>query len=66
MVRMIPGTVVEQMLGAEARATEETKAQMRAFFGLDQPLHVQYAQWASGLVRGDMGKSWRLACRSRS
>ena len=60
MVRMIPGTVVEQMLGAEARATEETKAQMRAFFGLDQPLHIQYAQWAGGLMRGDMGKSWRL------
>jgi peptide/nickel transport system permease protein len=60
MVRMIPGSVVDQILGAEARATEETKAQMRAFFGLDQPLPVQYARWASGIVRGDLGNSWRL------
>jgi peptide/nickel transport system permease protein len=60
MVRMIPGSVVDQILGAEARATEETKAQMRAFFGLDQPLPVQYARWAGGLVRGDLGNSWRL------
>ncbi|MCC7368618.1 MAG: ABC transporter permease [Chloroflexi bacterium] len=60
MVRMIPGSIVEQMLGAEARATEETKAQMRAFFGLDQPLHIQYAHWAGGIVQGDLGKSWRL------
>jgi peptide/nickel transport system permease protein len=59
MVRMIPGTVVDQILGAEARATEETKAAMREFFGLDQPLHVQYAQWAGGLVQGDLGTSWR-------
>ena len=60
MVRMIPGTVIDQMLGAEARATEETKAQMRAFFGLDQPLHIQYARWAGGLVQGDLGNSWRM------
>ncbi|MGE3909125.1 MAG: ABC transporter permease [Chloroflexota bacterium] len=60
MVRMIPGTVVDQILGAEARATEETKAQMRAFFGLDQPLHIQYARWAVGLVQGDLGNSWRM------
>lgn len=60
MVRMIPGSVVDQILGAEARATEETKAQMRAFFGLDQPLPIQYARWAGGIVRGDLGNSWRL------
>jgi peptide/nickel transport system permease protein len=49
MVRVIPGSVVDQMLGAEARATEETKAAMRAFFGLDQPMHVQYAlgRWSA-------------------
>jgi peptide/nickel transport system permease protein len=59
MIRMIPGTVVDQMIGAEARVDESTKAAMRAFFGLDQPLYVQYWNWFSGLLRGDLGQSWR-------
>jgi peptide/nickel transport system permease protein len=59
MIRMIPGTVVDQMIGTEARVDESTKAAMRAFFGLDQPLHVQYWNWLSGLLRGDLGQSWR-------
>ena len=48
MVRLIPGTVVDQMIGAEARVDEATRASMRAFFGLDQPLHVQYWGWLAG------------------
>ena len=59
MIRLIPGTVVDQMIGTEARASEETKAAMRAYFGLDQPLHVQYGRWVGGLVQGDLGTSWR-------
>ncbi len=59
MIRLIPGTVVDQMIGTEARASEETKAAMRAYFGLDQPLHVQYGRWIGGLVQGDLGTSWR-------
>ena len=62
MVRLIPGTVVDQMIGAEARVDEATRASMRAFFGLDQPLHVQYWGWLSGLLRGDLGQSWRSGC----
>ncbi len=59
MIRLIPGTVVDQMIGTEARASEETRASMRAYFGLDQPLHVQYGRWVGGLVQGDFGVSWR-------
>ena len=59
MVRLIPGTVVDQLIGTEGRVDESTKAAMRAFFGLDQPLHVQYLNWMGGLVRGDLGQSWR-------
>jgi peptide/nickel transport system permease protein len=29
--------------------------------GVDQPLHVQYWRWASGLVRGDLGLSFATA-----
>ena len=59
MVRLIPGTVVDQLIGAEAKVDEATKEAARAFFGLDKPLHAQYLDWLGGLVRGDLGQSWR-------
>ncbi len=59
MLRLIPGTVVEQMIGADAVVSEAMVEQLRAFFGLDQPWYVQYGRWLSGLVQGDLGTSWR-------
>lgn len=58
MVRLIPGTVVEQLLGQAAMASPEVTASFRRFFGLDQPLHVQYLAWIGGMLRGDLGQSW--------
>ena len=58
MVRLVPGTVVEQLLGQAAIASPEVVASFRAYFGLDRPVHVQYAQWLAGVVRGDLGVSW--------
>ncbi|MGH7413579.1 MAG: ABC transporter permease [Candidatus Rokuibacteriota bacterium] len=58
MVRLIPGTVVEQLLGQAAMASPEVVASFRRFFGLDQPWHVQYGTWLAGLLRGDLGVSW--------
>jgi len=60
LVRLIPGTIVEQMLGAEAQVTEELLARLRTFFGLDQPIHVQYAHWLAHALRGDLGVSWQV------
>jgi peptide/nickel transport system permease protein len=60
LVRLIPGTIVEQMLGAEAQVTEELLARLRAFFGLDQPIQVQYAHWLAQAVRGNLGVSWQV------
>jgi peptide/nickel transport system permease protein len=39
LMHLIPGTVVDQMIGTEARVGEEARQAMRAFFGLDRPLH---------------------------
>jgi len=58
MVRMVPGTVVEQLLGQAAIASPEVVASFRAYFGLDRPVPVQYAHWLAGVVRGDLGVSW--------
>jgi peptide/nickel transport system permease protein len=59
LVRMIPGTVVDQILGIEARASEEVVRQLRAYFGLDQPIYVQYWSWISRVAVGDLGTSFR-------
>jgi peptide/nickel transport system permease protein len=59
MLRLIPGTVVEQMIGADAVVSPEMVEQLRRFFGLDQPWYVQYGRWLGQLAQGDLGTSWR-------
>jgi len=39
-------------------ATPEVIARIRADFGLDRPVAIQYLDWMAGLVRGDFGVSW--------
>jgi peptide/nickel transport system permease protein len=58
MIRLVPGTVVEQLLGQAAIASPEVLQSFRRFFGLDRPLHVQYLDWLGGVLRGDLGTSW--------
>jgi peptide/nickel transport system permease protein len=59
LVRLIPGTVVDQMIGTEGTYSAEATRALRAFFGLDQPLTVQFFRWIGRVVRGDLGTSWR-------
>src|SRR2546426_7524265 len=59
MLRLIPGTVVEQMIGADAIVSPAMVAELKRSFGLDQPWYVQYVRWVAELARGDLGTSWR-------
>src|SRR5258705_1920907 len=59
MLRLVPGTVVEQMIGADAVVSPAMVAELKRFFGLDQPWWRQYGSWIGGLARGDLGTSWR-------
>jgi peptide/nickel transport system permease protein len=59
MLRLVPGTVVEQMIGADAIVSPQMVAELKRFFGLDQPWWVQYGRWMGDLARGDLGTSWR-------
>ncbi|HEX9074284.1 MAG TPA: ABC transporter permease [Anaerolineae bacterium] len=61
LIRLIPGTIVEQMLGTEALTSYETVASLRSYFGLDRPVYIQYLDWISRVLRGDLGHSWRTA-----
>jgi peptide/nickel transport system permease protein len=54
LVSLAPGGfVIESATGMSA----EDLARIRSNLGLDLPLHVQYLRWATGLVRGDLGRS---------
>jgi peptide/nickel transport system permease protein len=57
LVRLIPGDVVQILLGTSA--SEQQIETLRRLFGLDQPLPVQFADWFSHVVRGDLGTSLR-------
>ena len=58
MVRLVPGTIVEQLLGQAAMGSPEVLASFRRFFGLDRPAHLQYIDWLGVALRGDLGASW--------
>src|SRR6266508_2927443 len=59
MLRLIPGTVVEQMIGADAIVSPAMVAELKRFFGLDQPWWLQYSRWIAELAHGNLGTSWR-------
>ena len=58
LVHLVPGDPAVSMLGEGA--TGEDVAALRTRLGLDQPLLVQYGHYLSGVVRGDLGTSFRL------
>jgi peptide/nickel transport system permease protein len=58
---LLPGDFAQAVLGQAA--TPETVAAIRRELGLDQPVHIRYANWLAGAVQGDFGNS--LANRNR-
>ncbi len=57
MLYFVPGDPAQVMLGERANA--ETLAALRAEMGLDQPFHVQFYRFFTGLLSGDLGRSIR-------
>lgn len=55
MVRSIPGDPARILLGV--RSTPAALARVRAQFGLDQPLWLQYFYFLRNLLNGELGKS---------
>jgi peptide/nickel transport system permease protein len=58
-IRLIPGDAIAARLGTSTALDPEELASLRAYFGLDQPLPVQYWNWLTSLLRGDFGYSIR-------
>ena len=57
LAHIVPGDPVQQMLGEGARAEDLT--QLRHALGLDLSLPVQYEHYLTGVLRGNLGESFR-------
>ncbi len=57
--QIIPGDVVTSILGTEA--TPEREEALREELGLDKPPVERYFSWAGGVLRGDLGVSYRYS-----
>jgi len=55
LMRLVPGDFTLTLLGPFA--TEERMRELREFYGLDQPIYVQYWRWIASVAVGDFGKS---------
>ncbi|MCC7023709.1 MAG: ABC transporter permease [Thermomicrobiales bacterium] len=58
LMRLAPGGP-ESVYALSPTMRAEDLARIRASFGLDQPLHIQYVKWATGMLTGDWGRSYR-------
>jgi peptide/nickel transport system permease protein len=58
VIHLAPGEPVEMQTALNPKITKETRDKLRKFYGLDQPLHVQYGQWLGRMVKLDFGNSF--------
>jgi oligopeptide transport system permease protein len=56
MMRAAPGGPFDE----ERTLPPEIEANLQAAYGLDQPVTVQFARYLGGLLRGDLGPSFRM------
>jgi len=57
LIHLVPGDPAQAMLGDAAAPSDV--AELRIKLGLDRPLLAQYQRYMAGLVRGDLGTSFR-------
>ncbi len=57
LINLVPGDAARLFLGEEA--PPDALRALRHEMGLDRPLYVQYLRWAGGLLRGDLGHSFK-------
>ncbi len=57
LIHMIPGDPIDVMIGD--RVSQEARIALEEKLGFHQPLHIQYLQWFSSAIQGDLGISIR-------
>ena len=59
LLQLMEGDAVDALAGEAASATPEYMEQLRAKFGLDQPVHVQLFVYVKNILALDLGYSFR-------
>ncbi len=57
LMGLMPGDPVDQMIAADPRITSSDLAEMRARYGLDQPISQRYLHWLEDALQGNLGFS---------
>ncbi len=60
VIHLAPGEPTDLQTDLNPEASLELREKLRAHYGLDQPLHVQYFDWVTRIVRLDFGDSFAL------
>jgi len=58
VIRLAPGGPVSAAADLNPKATAEYRERLKAYYGLDRPLHVQYARWLRRMAAFDFGDSF--------
>ncbi|MGI9420461.1 MAG: ABC transporter permease subunit [Geminicoccaceae bacterium] len=56
LIRLVPGDPIDLLVG-ERGISEERHAELRARFGFDKPMPVQYLSFLGNVLQGDLGNS---------
>lgn len=59
LLKLTPGDLVDVMAGESGGATAEYIEELRAAYGLDVPVHVQFVRYVWGVLHFDLGYSFR-------
>ena len=57
VIHLAPGSPTDLETSMNPLAGAEARERLNKLYGLDQPLHIQYAQWLGRMVRLDFGHS---------
>lgn len=57
LLRAVPGDAAIFLVGGDSTATQAQLDAVRAKLGLNEPLPIQYVDWAGHMLRGDFGRS---------
>ena len=58
VIHLAPGSPTDMQTMMNPKVSLEAQKRLRELYGLDKPLHVQYVDWLSRLVRLDLGRSF--------
>ncbi len=58
VINMAPGGPIGIAADLNPKATAEYRERLKAYYGLDQPLHVRYGRWLGRMVTLDFGDSF--------